>query len=259
MSSTDVDAGDTFTYSVVGGTDAAVFSIGGVSSDELILTDGVLDFESQSSYAVTIRTTDSGGLTHDEALVVTVTDVNETPTLIALSNSTIAENTDTSSGSSIGALSSTDVDAGETFTYSVVGGTDAAVFSIGGAGSVELILTDGVLDHESQPSYAVTIRTTESGGMTYDKALVINVTDVNETPTLVSISISSIAENTDTTGGSSIGTLSSTDVDAAAPTTPAVQAPTAAEEAGVPSAADHSQARVVELEALSQRDRKSVV
>jgi len=214
LSSTDVDAGDSFTYSVLGGTDAAVFSIGGAGSDELILTDGVLDFESQPSYAVTVRTTDSGGLTHDEALSITVTDVNETPTLVAISDSAIAENTDTSSGTSVGTLSSTDVDAGDSFTYSVLGGTDAAVFSIGGAGSDELILTDGVLDFESQPSYAVTVRTTDSGGLTHDEALSITVTDVNETPTLVAISDSAIAENTDTSSGSSIGTLSSIDDDA---------------------------------------------
>ena len=214
LTSTDVDAGDTFTYSVVGGTDAAVFRIGGAGSDELLLTDGVLDFESQPSYAVTVRTTDSGGLTHDEVLSITVTDVNETPTLVAISDSAIVENTDTSSGSSIGTLSSIDDDAGETLTYSVVGGTDAAVFSIGGAGSDELILTDGLLDFESQSSYAVTIRTTDSGGLTRDEALFIAVTDVIETPTSTALSNSSIAENTDTTGGSSIGTLSSTDVDA---------------------------------------------
>ncbi len=61
-----------------------------------------------------------------------------------------------SSGFSLGTLTATDEDGGETFTYSINGGADAASFSIGGAGSDELILTDGVLDFETQSSYSVT-------------------------------------------------------------------------------------------------------
>ena len=57
----DPDSGETFSYSIQGGVDAANFSIGGALNDELILTDGVLDFETKSSYTVTVRVTDSGG------------------------------------------------------------------------------------------------------------------------------------------------------------------------------------------------------
>ena len=54
------------------------FSIGGAGSDELILTDGALDFESRSSYEVIVRSTDNGSpnLFHDETLTITVN--NET-------------------------------------------------------------------------------------------------------------------------------------------------------------------------------------
>jgi len=37
-----------------------------------------LDFETQSSYTVEVRVTDSGGLTHDETFVVTVNDIKDT-------------------------------------------------------------------------------------------------------------------------------------------------------------------------------------
>ena len=103
----------------------------GPDQDELILDDGVLDFETQSSYQVTVRVTDSGtpGLTYDETVTITVNDLNETPTDIALSNSAVDENTDTTGGYSVGTLTATDVDAGDTHTYTIVGGADAALFT----------------------------------------------------------------------------------------------------------------------------------
>ena len=81
LSATDLDASDTQTYTIVGGADAALFTIGGAGSDELILDDGMLDFETQSSYQVTLRVTDSGtpGLTYDELLTITVNDLNDAP------------------------------------------------------------------------------------------------------------------------------------------------------------------------------------
>ena len=88
--------------------DAANFSIGGAFNDELILTDGVLDFETKSSYTVTVRVTDSGGLTHDESITVNVNDLNDAPTAITPTSFAINENTDTTSGTSVGTLTTTD-------------------------------------------------------------------------------------------------------------------------------------------------------
>ena len=195
----DVDTGDVPTYTRTGGSDAALFSVD--------LNTGVLtfntarDFETRSDansdgvYEVEITADDGNGGTDAQLISVTVTDVNESPTLVSISNSTIAENTDTSSGFSVGVLSGTDVDSGETFSYSVVGGVDAGVFSIGGGSLDELILTDGVLNFEAQPSYTVTIRATDSGGLTHNQALVISVSNQNETPSFTSTAILASTED----------------------------------------------------------------
>ncbi len=105
---------------------------------------------------------------------------NATPINISLSSTSVNENINTSSGYSIGTLSTNDPDALDTFTYSIVGGADADAgkFSIGGAGLNELRLTDGLLNYEIKSSYAVTVRTTDSGGATFDKAFTIAVNNV---------------------------------------------------------------------------------
>ena len=85
MSATDADAGDTFTYTLVSGTgdtDNASFTIDGAT----LKTAGVFDFETKSSYSVRVRVTDAGGLSFERAFTITVTDVNEAPTLTAITD-----------------------------------------------------------------------------------------------------------------------------------------------------------------------------
>jgi hypothetical protein len=176
LSATDPDTGSSFTYTLVAGagdTDNGSFNI---NAGNLRL--GVdADFESKNSYAVRLRATDAGGLFVDKTFVVTVTNVNETPTDIALSSSSIAENS--GANAVVGALSATDPDTGSSFIYTLVAGagdTDNGSFNIN-AGNLRL----GVdADFESKNSYAVRLRATDAGGLFFDKALVVSVTDVGD-------------------------------------------------------------------------------
>jgi hypothetical protein len=72
LKATDEDAVDSFTYTISGGADRLNFSIGGIGNDELIINNGILVFENQSSYEVIVRVTDSNGLSHDETLTVII-------------------------------------------------------------------------------------------------------------------------------------------------------------------------------------------
>ncbi|WOF72428.1 hypothetical protein QMT40_000041 [Parvibaculaceae bacterium PLY_AMNH_Bact1] len=196
FSTTDVDAGDTHTYAV---DDARFEVVGG----ELKLKDGVsLNHEAESSVAVEVTTTDADGATYSETFTIAVGDVNEGPTDISLSNASVDEN---AAGAVVGTLSTTDVDAGDTHTYAV----DDARFEVVGG---ELKLKDGVsLDHESESSVAVEVTTTDASGATYSETFSIAVGDVNEGPSDIALSNSSVDENA---AGATVGTLSTTDVDA---------------------------------------------
>ena len=88
LAATDADRGDTLTYTMEG-TDAASFTFD--ASTRQIKTSADLDFETKSSYSVTIKVSD--GTDSDTVVVtVTVTDVNEAPTISGLSNTDYAEN-----------------------------------------------------------------------------------------------------------------------------------------------------------------------
>ena len=208
LSTTDADAGNTFTYTLVAGagdTDNAAFSI----SAGALVANSSFDFETKSSYTVRVRTTDQGGLFVEKAFVISVTNVNEAPTDIAISASTIAENS--GANATVGTLVTTDVDAGNTFTYTLVAGTgdaDNAAFNISGA----LLRATSSLDFEAKSSYTVRVRSTDQGGLVTEKSFIISVTNVNETPTDIGLSSTSIPENSG--ANATVGTLSTVDVDA---------------------------------------------
>jgi len=99
------------------------------------------------------------------------------PTDLALTNSTVDENTP--SGSPVGSLTANDPDDPESFTYSLVSGTgdeDNSFFSIGGTNNDEL-LTAAVFDYESKSSYFVRLQVTDSDNNSYEEAFTINVID----------------------------------------------------------------------------------
>jgi YD repeat-containing protein len=208
LSTTDPDANNTFAYSLVSGTgatDNAVFTIVG---NQLKVNESP-DFEAKSSYSILVRTTDQGGLSYDKSFVIGITDVNETPTNLVLSNSITPENV--VAGNAIGTLSTTDPDTNNTFTYSLVAGTgdvDNAAFLIVGS----QLQIDASSDFEAKSSYSIRVRTTDQGGLSYDQAFSIAVTDLNETPTNLILSNSITSENV--SAGSILGTLTSEDPDA---------------------------------------------
>jgi gliding motility-associated-like protein len=86
----------------------------------------------------------------------------------------------------VGTLSSTSAYAGNLFTYTLVtgtGDTDNALFAING----DKVVTTGLLDYENKAVYRIRVRSTNQFGLALEKQVVINLQDVNETPTLAAI------------------------------------------------------------------------
>ncbi len=178
------------------GADAAVFEIVG---NQLRLRAGtVLDFETQSSYAVDVVVTDTvTGLGDTASYLLTVSDVNEAPAL-TLTNvvGTLAEGTDTSTALRVADLVISDDGLGTNGLG--LSGADAAVFEIVGN---QLRLRAGtVLDFETQSSYAVDVVVTDTvTGLGDTASYLLTVSDVNEAPALTLTNIvGTLAEGTDT-------------------------------------------------------------
>jgi predicted protein tyrosine phosphatase len=207
---TDADAGTTLTYSL-SGTDANLFNIN--SSDGVVTFKDAPNFELPSDnganniYDINVIVND-GTVDTVKAVAIEVTNVNDAPTNLTLSTSTVEENGQTDGV--IGNLSSTDPDTGNTFTYSLVtgdGDTDNSLFSI--VDNQLIALT--VFDYETQTSYSIRVKTEDQDGLSFEKQLNINVNDINEAPTDLLLDNTAIAEGQPI--GAVIGNLTSTDQD----------------------------------------------
>jgi lysophospholipase L1-like esterase len=122
---------------------------------------------------------------------------NHAPTDIALSVTSIAENN--AVGDVIGAFSTTDPDTGNTFVYTLVAGVgnvDNASFSILGAN----LKAGAVFDYETKSNYSIRVRSTDQGGLYFEKVFAITVTNVDESPIITSPVQSDITDVAATVG-----------------------------------------------------------
>ena len=160
------------------------------SSQPAVAANGTLTFtpanNANGSATVTMAVHDNGGIADgrvdtsaSRTFTITVTSVNDAPTDIALSASSIAENN--AANATVGTLSATDPDAGATHTFTLVtgaGSTDNAAFNLSG-NSLRL---NGSANFEVKSSYSVRVRATDQSSLTFEKVLTVTITDVNEAP-----------------------------------------------------------------------------
>ena len=207
---TDPDAGTTLTYSL-SGTDASLFDInattGAITFKSAPNYEAPTDAGANNVYNVTVGASD-GTITTTKAVAITVTNVNEAPTITSGDAASFAEN----GTGTVYTAAATDQDAGTTLTYSI-SGADAALFNINA--------TTGAVTFKSSPNYEapadaggnnvydVTVTASDGTNIT-TKAVAITVTNVNEAPTITSGATASFAEN----GTGTVYTAAATDPDA---------------------------------------------
>ena len=146
------------------GDDAGSFKI---DNSGQITTAEKLDYETKSSYTVTVTATDPSLASASIVVNITVTDADDAATVILLTGNapafaademtrSVAENT--AAGTAIGdPVAATDED-GDALTYTL-GGDDADSFTIDSTGQ---LMTSAALDYETKMSYTVTV-TASSG------------------------------------------------------------------------------------------------
>ena len=202
----DLDAGAVLTYAIDAGNDNGAFAINASTGQITVANPSALDFETAPVFPLTVSVTDSVGAPQTTTITIRLLDLNEVPTSLDLSHSSVDENS--SFGTLVGQLSSTDVDAGDTATYSLV--DDAGGLFTVDANTGEITVS-GSLNFESSANHAIIARITDSGGLVLDRSLIISLVDLNEAPVLVSAAYG-LSENS--INGTLVGTLSASDVDA---------------------------------------------
>jgi VCBS repeat-containing protein len=191
----------------VGDDDNDAFGIDGSGN---LVTAANIDYETQASYSVLIRSTDASGLYTEQFFIITVLAVNDNAPIFSSSATfNVAENT-----TAVGTVIATDADLpGQTVTYSITGGADSTLFSIDSATG---ILTFNVAPNYESPTdagannvYNVEVTANDNSGLTTVQSIAVTVTPVNDNAPIFSSSTTfNVAENT-----TAVGTVVATDAD----------------------------------------------
>ena len=161
ISATDAD-GNTLTYSL-GGTNVSAFSI--VSSSGQLRTKASLDYETKTSYSVTVSVSDGNGGSDRITVTINVTDVNETPVTPTISASTTSSLTESTLHGGVITLNLSD----GTFERSPFTIRDAITLSGITGVTVDTFGVDRVSDTE------VTVELAFDGNMTGNSNLTISL------------------------------------------------------------------------------------
>ena len=215
VTASDVDAGQTLSYSIAGGADAGRFTINASTGALSFVTapnfEAPADTGANNVDDVTVQVADGNGGSATQALAVTVTNTNEAPVITSSASVSVAEN-----ATSFTTVTATDADAGQTLTYAIAGGADAARFTINAStGALSFVTApnfEAPTDTGVNNVYDVTVQVSDGiGGST--QALAVTVTNSNEAPAITSngggsTASVSVAENT-----ASVTTVTASDVD----------------------------------------------
>ena len=170
-----VTVSGSLTYSINSGNAGGAFAINSSTGALTVANSSVLNFETLSSQYddpstielfVTISNTTGGSET--VRVLVTVSDVNEAPSITALGDLTIFENT--IAGTQLGQFSAADPDRFAQSTLSIASGNGAGHFAINAS--------TGLLSVASPPAagtYNLVIQATDNGGLTSTTPLNVTV------------------------------------------------------------------------------------
>ncbi len=140
----------------------------------------VIGLTGDTSYSFKIKAKDAANNVSSASNVVTVSTQsdNEAPTELVLNGNKVPENVWLDY--EIGSFATTDPNAGDTFTYTLVSGegdNDNADFAIDG----DMLESAIVFDFIEQESHLIRVRTTDAGGLYFEQMFEIEVTQGNVT------------------------------------------------------------------------------
>ncbi len=209
VAANDPDAGQTHTFAITAGNTGGAFAISNAGVIT-VANSAALNFETTPTFSLTVQATDNGTPVQSGSgtVVVNLTDVNEAP-VPSGGPFSVAENSAT--GTTVGTVTFTDQDTGQSHTFAITAGNTGGAFSIDSAGVIK-VATPAALDFETTPTFSLTVQVTDNGTpvLSGSTTVVVNLTDANDAP-VPSGGPFSVAENS--ANGTTVGTVTFNDQD----------------------------------------------
>ena len=218
VSATDADSGTNgdIRYAITGGNSQGYFTIGSVNGAITVAAD--IDRELVGSVDLTVRARDRGSprLLSRATVTVTISDINDHPPIFNPDFYSVALREDTSVGTLAFTAFATDADKPDTdnsrIIYSIISGNTGSAFNVNStSGAVKV---SNALNHETIPSYTLTIQAEDQGDpqMSATARAEVTIINVNEAPpTLSGDQTVNVSESTPV--GVNVATFSASDPD----------------------------------------------
>ncbi len=205
LTASDQDGTTVFNYSLTSTqTENTQFAIAG----NLLQVNANYDYETDSVKVIEINGDDNGGCSYVKTFTIHITNVNDAPTLLNLTQAIISDKQQ--ANSFMGEFYTTDQDVADTFTYSLVAGTgstDNTSFYI----SNDTLYNVNQILYNTQQVYYIRARSTDFGGLFVENTFTLNVINTNDAPTDILLNTTSVDENM--VVGTVITTLTAVDDD----------------------------------------------
>jgi hypothetical protein len=188
-----ITVNESSTVSINSGNDSALFTV--VVSDSVTARirflsspnfESPADVGSNNGYELSIRATDAAGNFANQSITISVTNVNEAPTISTNGSGETYAVTQAENLSSVITYAATDVDAGASLSFSV-SGTDAADFAINSSSGVLTFASspdfEAPADSDTNNTYVVVI-TVSDGALSDTQTLTVTITNANESASI---------------------------------------------------------------------------
>ena len=184
FSTTDDQKSGGFTYRLarVEGTDHSAFNLN-TATGQLSLKSQP-DFETKSTYSISVVSTDAGGKSYSKAFKISISDANDTPTITSTSITASKEDSAYSYK-----FAASDVDSGDTVTYAATKLPSWLKFNAGTG------VLSGTPTNSEVGTHSVVLTATDSSGAVDTQSFTITVSNVNDTPTVTSTAVTAAKED----------------------------------------------------------------
>ncbi|XP_038054823.1 protocadherin Fat 4-like [Patiria miniata] len=188
LTTDDEDASDSHTYNLITRPLSSCFSVS--DSDLVVAEASCFDHETNPTISLAISSRDTGGLTVQQVVTISVTDANDPPERITLSSATIQEHV--AVNTVVGTLTVEDPDEGDTHQLSVT--TGSSLFTV--QGKALIVIAD--LSFTDYPTgIDVTIQAVDTGNYAYLETFTIIVQNVNEPPNAFMWQVTALCDRDD--------------------------------------------------------------
>jgi subtilisin family serine protease len=177
VSANDPDAGNTISYSITAGNTGGAFALNATTG--ALTVSNTLSYATTQTYALTVKVTDNGGLFASATVTINVNNpaaANNPPNISA---QTFSVSESSSNGTAVGTIAASDPD-GDSLSYSITAGNTGGAFALNT--TTGALTVSNPLSNATKPSYALTVKVTDNGGLSASATVTVNVNAASTPP-----------------------------------------------------------------------------